>query len=173
MDTTSQDAVRAGVFPDLKSADNAVERLIAAGFTTDQITVICSDDSKERHFREFEHQAEAGSNAGDGSMVGATIGAIAGGLAAIAVGVASGGTVPLIIAGAAGLSGGSAMGGFAGAMVTRFEEKEVSNFYDQAVRRGQILVAVEVHGEGAPAKLVRAARVIAEAGAEVVRLPEG
>src|SRR4051812_26812884 len=124
MDTKTQESVRAGVFPDLKSADRAVDNLLAAGFAKEQITVICSDETKERHFRQFEHQAEAGSNAGDGSVAGAAFGAIAGGLAAIAVGVASGGVVPLILAGATGLAGGSAMGGFAGAMMTRFEEKE-------------------------------------------------
>jgi hypothetical protein len=41
------------------------------------------------------------------------------------------------------ISGGSALGGFLGTMLTRGDEKEVSNYYDQAVRLGKILVAVD------------------------------
>lgn len=164
--------VRAGVFADLRSADAAVARLLAAGFSQDQITVICSDEAKERHFREFEHQEPAGANAGDASLAGVSIGALAGGLTAIAVAGALGG-IPLLIAGAAGLSGGSAMGGFLGTMLTRGNEKEVSNFYDQAVRHDKILVSVEVHGADAPARLAEAERIFTAAGTEPIQLPEG
>ncbi len=162
----------AGVFSNLRAADLAVRRLLEAGFTTEQITVICSDEAKERHFREFEHEEPAGEHADRGVAAGVTIGAVAGGLTAIAVGAASG-AVPLVIAGAAGLSGGSALGGFVGAMLTRGREKEPANFYDQALRRGEILVAVEDRSERAQANLARAAQVLAECQADPVSLPEG
>lgn len=167
-----QQSVRAGVFGDLRSADAAVARLLAAGFSHDQITVICSDEAKERHFQQFEHQEPAGNHAGDAALAGVSIGAVAGGLTAIAVAGALGG-VPLLIAGAAGLSGGSALGGFLGPMLTRGEEKEASNFYDQAVRHDKILVSVEVHGPDAPARLAEAERVFTAAGTEPIQLPEG
>src|SRR5512145_1958916 len=54
--------VRAGVFPTLPGAEQAVRGLLAAGFSKEQITVICSDETKEKYFREFEHQESAGSN---------------------------------------------------------------------------------------------------------------
>ena len=164
--------VRAGAFAELTEADAAVSQLLSAGFTKDQITVICSDESKERHFRQFEQQEPAGQHAGNAALAGTTLGAVAGGLAAIAVATATAG-VPLIVAGAAGLSGGSALGGFLGTMLTRGEEKEVSNYYDQAVRLGKILVSVEEHGPRAANRLAEAEQILARAGAEPVALPEG
>ncbi|HEY3963981.1 MAG TPA: hypothetical protein VGM05_05445 [Planctomycetaceae bacterium] len=167
-----EQAVRAAVFADLRRADAAVAQLLTAGFLNDQITVICSDKAKERHFRQFEHQEPAGKDAGNAALAGVSIGALAGGLTAIVVAGATGG-VPLLIAGAAGLSGGSAMGGFLGTMLTRGEEKEVSNFYDQAVQHDKILVSVEVHGPQAATRLAQAERIFAAAGAEPFELPEG
>ena len=164
--------VCAGVFSSLQQADRAVERLLAAGFTTGEITVICSDETLELHFRQFEHQDPAGSTTSKVVLSGASIGAAVGGLTAIAVSAVTG-TVPLVIAGAAGLSGGSALGGFLGAMLTRGSEMELANFYDQAVRGGKILVGVEVHGPQAQTRLSRAAQLISDAGAEPVPLADG
>lgn len=162
----------AGVFSRLRAADAAVKRLLDAGFTREQITVICSDEAKERHFREFEHEDPAGEHADQGVAAGVTIGAVAGGLTAIAMGAATG-AVPLVIAGAAGLSGGSALGGFVGAMLTRGMEKEPADFYDQALRRGEILVAVEDRSKQAPANLAHAAQILAECKSDPIALPEG
>lgn len=169
---TDHESVRAGVFSSLAAADRAVAGLLADGFSIDEITVVCSDTSRERHFRDFEHQEPAGEHAAEGVTAGASMGALAGSLTAIAVGAASG-AVPLVIAGAAGLAAGSTMGGFVGAMLTRGGEKELSNFYEQALRDGQILVAVEKHGPDAEARLARAAEIIAEAEAKPISLPEG
>jgi len=165
-------SVRAGSFAALPAADRAVGRLLAGGFTKDEITVVCSDEAKERHFRQYEHQDPAGSHTEGSVAAGTSIGAAVGGLTAIAVGAATG-AVPLIIAGAAGLSAGSALGGFLSAMITRGGEKELANFYDQNIRDGKILVAVECHGPQAPSRLARAAKIIAEEGADPVALPEG
>jgi hypothetical protein len=65
------------------------------------------------------------------------------------------------------------MGGFLGTMLTRGEEKEVSNYYEQAVRLGKILVSVEEHGPQAAPRLAEAERILAAAGAEPIALPEG
>ena len=164
--------IRAAVFSTVDETKEAVSRLLAAGFSKDQITVICSDEAKERHFRQFEHEDPAGDHADRGIAAGVTIGAVAGGLTAITFGAAIG-AVPLVIAGAAGLSGGSALGGFLGAMLTRGSEKEPSNFYDQAVHRGDILVGVEDRSSQADANLARASKILADCGAGPIELPEG
>src|SRR5688572_6565002 len=83
--------VRAGVFDTVAKTEEAVQRLLAAGFSKDQITVVCSDETKERYFREFEHQQPAGTNTPAAAAIGGTVGASLGGLAAGAVGVATGG----------------------------------------------------------------------------------
>ena len=44
--------VRVGVFGSVDGADRAVHGLLDSGFTKDEITVICSDETKERFFRE-------------------------------------------------------------------------------------------------------------------------
>ena len=166
-----QRPIRAGVYSTVEQTKEAVSQLLAAGFTKDQITVICSDDTKERHFREFEHQEQAGSNTPAAAAAGGAIGATLGSLATGAVGIAIGG-VPLIVAGGIGLMAGAIWGGFIGAMMTRGIEKEAANFYDQEVQAGKLLVTVENHHPGHPS-LDDAERILAAAGAEPIPLHEG
>src|SRR5438046_10460664 len=52
--------IRAAVFSTVEETKNAVSRLLAAGLTRQQITVICSDDTKAQYFSQFEHQEQAG-----------------------------------------------------------------------------------------------------------------
>lgn len=162
--------VRAGVFSSVAAAGEAVRRLLAAGFSQEQITVVCSDEKKEQFFREFEHQQPAGANTPAAAAVGGTIGASLGGIAAGAVGLATGG-LPLIGAAGIGIWAGGVLGGFLGAMATRGIEKSAADYYDQAVSEGKLLVTVEEH-EARPG-LAAAEQVFAEAGAEPLPLPEG
>jgi ABC-type xylose transport system permease subunit len=75
--------------------------------------------------------------------------------------------------GGAGLWTGTIFGGFVGAMMSRGTENELADFYSQAVEKGRILVAAEVHGPEADARLARAAAILAEKGAEALPLAEG
>jgi hypothetical protein len=68
---------------------------------------------------------------------------------------------------------GGVAGGFVGAMMTRGFEKELANFYQQAVLEGRILVAAEDKSPYAQESLARATRVLAEAGAQPLPLDEG
>ena len=154
--------VRAGVFNTVPQAKQAIDQLLRAGFGKDQITVVCSDEHKERYFREFEQQEPAGTYTPAAAATGGAIGATVGGAAAGAVGVATGG-LPLIVAGGIGLMAGAVWGGFLGAMLTRGVEKEAANFYDQAVQQGKLLVAVEDHDAR---RLAVAERELHSAGAE-------
>lgn len=169
---TAQRPIRAGVFSTLGAAHAAVDRLRAAGFSADDLTVVCSDETKEREFREFEHEQPAGTNTPAAAAAGGTVGAALGGVAAGAAGIAAGG-LPLVVIGGAGLLTGGLLGGFLGAMLTRGVEKEAANFYDQAVTDGNLLVTVHAEGEDAAAKLARAERILAESGAEPLPLSEG
>ena len=164
--------VRAGIFSTPQAAERAISALLAAGFTKEQITVICSDETKERYFREFEHQEPAGANTQAAAATGGAIGATVGSVAAGAIGAATGG-LPLIVAGGIGLMAGAVWGGFIGAMMTRGIEKEAANFYDQEVQRGKLLVTVEEHGEHERPTLADAERIFAAAGADPIPLPEG
>ena len=72
------------------------------------------------------------------------VGGLLGGLAAV-VGIAVTGGMGLFAVGP--LLGATATGGvagaFVGAMLTRGFEPEIANFYDQALQKGQILVAAD------------------------------
>ncbi|MCI0332433.1 MAG: hypothetical protein L0228_04325 [Planctomycetes bacterium] len=162
----------AGVFSSVDDASRAVRALLDAGFTRDHITVVCSDDTKERYFREFEHQDPAGTYTPAAAVVGGTIGAALGGFTVIASAVATG-SLALWAAGPITAWAGGVAGGLVGAMMTRGVEKELANYYQQAVVGGLILVAAEDHGPNHEASLSRAAKILDDAGAKPVPLPEG
>lgn len=171
--TSSKKPVRVGVFSRIAQADRAVHALVAAGFPKDQITVICPSCTAEK-FDEYKKEQPAGAHTPAAAAGGSAIGAVLGGLVA-AVGVVASGGIGLLVAGPllAGAAGGAVAGGLIGAMSTRGLEKEVANFYDQALQKGKILVAIEYEGEGQDERLATAERVLSEAGAEPLALPEG
>ena len=137
-----QKRLEVGVFTTVDDARRAVNGLLGAGFSKDKITVVCSDDTKERYFREFEHQEPAGTYTPTATIAGGTIGALLGGATVIASAVATG-SLALWAAGPITAWAGGVAGGLVGAMMTRGVEKELANFYQQAVIEGQILVAAE------------------------------
>ena len=165
-------SVRAGVYGTVAAADTAVQGLLAAGFVRDEITVMCSDKAKERHFKEFEHQKPAGTYAPAAIAAGSVIGAAIGGLAAVAGLITTGGLAILAAGGLATWTGG-VVGGLVGAMMTRGVEKELANFYDQALTAGKILVAIDTGEPPDLPRLNQAERILADAGAEPIALSEG
>src|SRR5262245_9416206 len=164
--------VRVGIFNTIEAAEEAVKRLQAAGLKKEELAVICSDKYKEQFFKDVPTPEPAGMNTRGAVVAGGAVGAAIGGLVMVVSALATGGA-SLLIAGPAMVGGAALAGSFAGAMLTRGFEKEIANYYDQAVQRGQILVAAEVHGKGHEARLAEAERIIAECGAEPVVLSEG
>jgi len=164
--------VRVGVFSTVNQADKAVKDLFAAGFSKDQISVVCSDQHKERLFGDLVHPVHTANYTAGAIAAGGTVGATLGGLALAATAIATGGA-SLLAFGTVLIGGGALAGSFSGAMMTRGFEKEIADYYDAEVRLGKILVAVEVEGEGHQARLADAERIFAEAGAEPVALVEG
>ena len=173
MATNASKPIRAAIFSDIRGADDAVHKLIGAGFTKDQVTVITSDETKERYFKDLHHQDPSGTHAPTAAATGGAIGATLGGLTA-AVGIAATGGAALAVAGAFTAMWGMAVaGGLIGALMTRGFEKEVADFYDQAVSEGRILVAVEDHSSRSAEMLQQAERIFQECGADSVPLSEG
>jgi hypothetical protein len=161
-----------GVFAAVLGAERAVQRLLEAGFTAEQITVVCSDQSKEKYFRKFEHQEPAGMFAPRAILTGGSIGALLGGLPVMGAAIATG-SVLLWVAAPAAAGALAVTGGLVGAMTTRSVEKEISNYYQQAVVDGFILVAVEPNEAERETRLSQAAKIFAEAGAKPIALREG
>jgi hypothetical protein len=168
----SEKPLRAGVFETVAAADQAVAELLAAGFTKDQITVICSAEAVQRHFKSYEHQDPAGKHAPAAAITGGAIGATLGGLVAVAGAMTVGG-VALLVAGGLALWTGGVVGSLVGAMMTRGIEKELANFYDQEVSRGRILVAAEEQDPARQERLAKASAIFAQHGVHPLPLPEG
>jgi hypothetical protein len=172
---TIERPLRVGVFGTVAEADRAVADLLAAGFAKDQITVVCSDEAAERHFKDFHKQDPAGTFTPVAATGGGAIGAALGGLAAVATGLATGGIGLVATAGIAAWAGG-VFGGLVGAMMSRGVEKELANYYQQAVIEGDILVAVEVDEDSSAVPrrdLAAASQVLCAAGAKPLKLREG
>lgn len=164
--------VRVGVFSTVRQAERAVNDLLAAGFTREQLSVLCSDRHKERLFGDLAEPVHGARQTPEAIATGGLIGATLGGLALAATAVVTGGAT-LLAAGSVLIAGGAIAGSFTGAMATRGFEKEAANYYDSAVQLGKILVAVEVQGDDNEARLAEAERIFAAAGAEPVALVEG
>ena len=163
-------SIQLGIFNSVEQTRTAVSNLLIAGFTRQQITVICSDESKERNFEEYDHQHGPRSefSAADfGSKIGSTLG----GMVVVATAFASGGVPLLASEGPAAWTGGMA-GSFIGSLMGRGVQDELARFYDRAVTEGKLLVAVEDHSEDAESRLAHAGRILVEAGAETVALPQ-
>jgi uncharacterized membrane protein YphA (DoxX/SURF4 family) len=164
--------IRAGVYSHVRDADRAVSNLLAAGFTTQEISVMCSDEAIERHFQQFEHEQPAGTHTPASAAIGTVVGAAVGGLVAVTGLITTGGAA-VLAAGAVATWAGGIVGGFVGAMMTRGVEKSLANFYDQALTAGKILVAVHDEGEHATSRLAQAEKILVDAGSEPITLPEG
>lgn len=166
--------IRAAVFDSVEKADAVVAELLAAGFTEEQVTVMCSEQVVQRHFQRFEHQDPAGTNTPAAALTGGACGAGVGAVAAVALAsVVSLGGVALLAAGGIAIWSGGVVGGLIGAMMTRGVEKELADYYDQAVAGGKILVAAEEEDSSRLGILDRAAEIFARHGAEAIPLVEG
>jgi len=161
--------IRIAVFSALGQAEQAVQALLQAGFSKEQVTVLCSDKFTEDHFREFEHQHVSGANTPAAVAAGGAIGALLGGLTAVAGFVTTGG-IGLLAAGGVAAWSGAVAGGLIGAMLTRGVERELADFYDQEVTRGKILVAAEAAKNHLSPPLDVADEIFHHAGAEPMEL---
>ncbi|MFT5326231.1 MAG: alanine dehydrogenase [Planctomycetaceae bacterium] len=167
-DTSVEYPIRAAVFETVAGATQAVKALRTAGFSEDQISVICSQEHADKHFGGCREE-----------MVGDHAMAIPDPSAIAALGI--GGTA---FASAIVLSGGGALialGAFAtvtlaGTLASFFASRgvatEVADFHEQALQAGDLLVAVEVHGDDTELWLSRAENVFHETGAKPVSLDE-
>ncbi len=152
-----------GSFDTIAKADGAIRRLQAAGFSRDQLAVICPARLKD-HFLTKAPQTEAPAGEAAGTLaMGGALGATLGGLT-LAATVITGGAAGVMTA-AALIGGGAFAGGFSNLIVSKGYEQESDDHIRQAIERGQIVVGVEVHGADHADQLAQAQRILDEAGA--------
>jgi hypothetical protein len=140
-----------GIFRDRSSAERAYQSLHERGYSKDDVHLMMSDETRDRHFANNDEHTELGDKAlegaGVGSAIGGTAGAIIGAIAAIGTSVALPG-LGLIIAGplAAALAGagaGGLTGGLVGALVGSGIPEEHAAEYEEGIKNGGIVMGVK------------------------------
>jgi hypothetical protein len=151
-------ALVSATFYDRKDADMAVERLRTLGYGTDQISVIMTAATRERHFVDEEQEGDVAGRTEDaastqraalGSVVGGTLGALVlGGVVfATVVTAGAGALIAGALAAAGGAIGGGAAGGVIGGVVAGGLPPESADAVLSDVEAGAIAVIVDVPDE--------------------------
>jgi uncharacterized membrane protein len=144
----------AGLFDTYDDAEHAVNELEGLGLTREQFSVIVRDAVMRERMVGVDDQLTAES-AGAGAVGGTAIGGLVGLLSGLGASVVPG-LGPVITAGtiitmfgttAAGAGIGAAAGGIIGALTQAGIPEEDAQVYAEGVRRGGILLTVEVDDE--------------------------
>jgi hypothetical protein len=154
-ESTGKSRVVSGLFNDRQSAERAYSSLESRGYSRDDVNLLMSDETRNRHFGEGTADTELGSKAlegaGTGSAIGGTLGAIIGGIAAIGTSVLIPG-LGLIVAGpiAAALAGagaGGLTGGLIGALVGSGIPEEHAAEYESGIKNGGVYMGVNARND--------------------------
>ncbi|MCB0196122.1 MAG: hypothetical protein KDJ65_29495 [Anaerolineae bacterium] len=144
-----------GLFEDKDDAVSAIDGLVDAGFTKDEISVLSRHHLTEEHDKAIKNKRAADLGGFAGLLAGGYAGMFAGialvTLPGIGLGFATG-ALPIVL----GLTAGGAAGATAGAIVGHklipslmegFDiSEEDANFYAEAVKREGVLIAVDADG---------------------------
>jgi hypothetical protein len=134
-----------GIFPSLATAEQGVDALVAAGFRSDDVSVLAPDKHATK-----ELAAEKNTKAPEGTTTGVVAGGAIGGTLGLLAGIgalAIPGVGPLIAAGPimaalAGLGAGAATGGLLGALVGMGIPEYEAKRYEGRVKDGGVLLSV-------------------------------
>src|SRR5678816_350167 len=142
-----------GLFKDRESAENAYGSLTSRGYSKDDVNLVMSDETRNKHFaadgRETEMGSKALEGAGTGAAIGGTVGATLAAVAAIGTTLALPG-LGLLVAGpiAAALAGagaGGATGGLIGALIGSGIPEERVKKYEEGIKKGGIMTVSYTH----------------------------
>jgi hypothetical protein len=157
-----------GIYANRAAAEAAVDRIISAGFSNQDVSVLMSDSGGAKDFA-----AEKNTKAPEGTATGVGVGGTVGGTLGLLAGIgalAIPGVGPLIAAGPimgalAGLGVGGAVGGLVGALVGAGIPEYEAKRYEGRVKDGGILVSVHCDSSS---EVSRAKDLLKETGADDV-----
>ena len=153
--TTTHGPIVTGMFTDRESTERAYNTVHEKGYTTDDVNLVMSDDTRKKHFSNEVVQTELGNKAveglGTGSAIGGTVGAIAGAIAAIGTSIVVPG-LGLVVAGPiaaaiAGAGAGGITGGLVGSLIGAGIPEEHAKVYESGVKKGNIVMSVHPRNE--------------------------
>jgi hypothetical protein len=155
-----------GIYPSNSAAEIAVDQLVAAGFSNQDVSVLMAD---RRTAKEFA--AEKNTKAPEGATTGAGVGGAVGGTLGLLAGIgalAIPGVGPLIAAGPimgalAGLGVGGTVGGVVGALVGLGIPEYEAKRYEGRVKDGGVLLSVHCDSSD---EVSRAKEILKATGAE-------
>jgi hypothetical protein len=155
-----------GIYKTSAQAERAVDRIVAAGYSQNDISVLLPDVQSSK---EFAH--EKNTKAPEGTTAGVTTGGIIGGTLGLLAGIgtlAIPGLGPFIAAGPimaslAGLGVGGAVGGLIGALVGMGMPEYEAKRYEGRVKDGGVLLSVHCDTSE---EISRAKNLLKETGAE-------
>jgi len=138
-----------GMFRDRESTEGAYTSLRNRGYSDEDINVIMSDETRDKHYADGDSSLEGNKaleGTGVGSAIGGTLGAIIGGIAAIGTSLVIPG-IGLVVAGpiAAALAGagaGGLTGGLVGALVGWGIPEERAQQYEAGIKEGGTVLGV-------------------------------
>jgi hypothetical protein len=157
-----------GIYSSVANAEQAVDRLVTAGFPSRNISVLLPD---QRGTRDFAHEKDT--KAPEGTTAGVTAGGAIGGTLGILAGIgaiAIPGLGPFIAAGPimgglAGLGVGGAVGGLIGALVGMGIPEYEAKRYEGRIKTGGVLLSAHCD---TPEEIERAKEILKRTGAEDV-----
>jgi hypothetical protein len=161
--TLTAQPYRVRFFDTVQQADQAIRGLLDAGFTKNELAVICPKQFQDSLPAYVPRAEPPGSHAAAAIVEGGAAGAVLGGIALAATAIATGG-VGLIPAAGVLIGGGALAGGFSGLILREGYGEEIGQHYLEAVRLGKIAVGVEIEGKRNAVKLEEADRIMAAAG---------
>jgi len=134
-----------GIYKSPMAAERAVDQILAAGFSNNDISVLLPDNQSSK---EFAH--EKNTKAPEGTTTGATTGGVIGGTLGLLAGIgalAIPGVGPFIAAGPimaalAGVGVGGAVGGLIGALVGMGIPEYEAKRYEGRIKDGGVLLSV-------------------------------
>jgi tetrahydromethanopterin S-methyltransferase subunit C len=155
-----------GIYPSVSHAEQAVDKLMVAGFASEAISVLLPDSSSTR---DFAHKKDT--KAPEGATTGATAGGVIGGTLGVLAGIgalAIPGLGPFIaagpiMAGLAGLGVGGVVGGLVGALIGMGIPEYEAKRYAGRIDGGGVLLSVHCDTS---AQITNAKAVLEHSGAE-------
>ena len=149
-------------YSDPTEADKAFGRLKDTDYPVEDIDVVMSDETRQKHFPNSEIGSKAAEGLGVGGAVGGGVGAALAAMFAVGSTIAVPG-LGLVVAGpiAAALAGagaGAAAGGLIGAMVGAGIPEDRAKEYETGVRQGGVLIGTRARDEAHADELNRTLR---------------
>lgn len=154
--TSDHENLITATFEDRESADQAYDTIVnRPDYDREDVTVLMSDEMREKHFSDEEIEIEEGNKAAEGAGVGGATGGAVGGIAGAIL--AAGGAVLLpglglaisgpLAATLAGAGTGGAAGTIIGALVGTGIPEERAKRYKKDIEEGRVILGVHAHNE--------------------------